>query len=106
MRAMGLDLPVEPRKRTIFVVDAPEARHPGAPLIIDPSGIWMRPEHGQWLAATVPAFPAVAAIAAAEYEPAGGLAFEQPALPTACCSVAMSRPAMMVVLSVTVSGAV
>lgn len=55
MRAMGLDLPVEPRKRTIFVVDAPEARHPGAPLIIDPSGIWMRPEHGQWLAATVPA---------------------------------------------------
>lgn len=55
MRPMGLDLPVEPRKRTIFVVDAPEARHPDAPLIVDPSGIWMRPEHGQWLAATVPA---------------------------------------------------
>lgn len=55
MRTVGLNLPVEPRKRTIFVVDAPAARHPGAPLIVDPSGIWMRPEHGQWLAATVPA---------------------------------------------------
>lgn len=54
MRGSGVDLPVEPRKRTIFVVDAPQARHPEAPLIIDPSGIWMRPEHGQWLTATVP----------------------------------------------------
>ena len=54
MHEAGLDLPVEPRKRTIFVVDAPKARHPDAPLIIDPSGIWMRPEHDQWLAATVP----------------------------------------------------
>ena len=55
LRTVGLNLPVEPRKRTIFVVDAPAARHPEAPLIVDPSGIWMRPEHGQWLAATVPA---------------------------------------------------
>ena len=55
MRTAGLDLPVEPRKRTVFVVDAPQARHPDAPLVIDPSGIWFRPEHGQWLAATVPA---------------------------------------------------
>lgn len=55
MRSVNLDLPVEPRKRTIFVVDAPAARHPDAPLVVDPSGIWMRPEHGQWLAATVPA---------------------------------------------------
>ncbi|WP_241963305.1 NAD(P)/FAD-dependent oxidoreductase [Paracoccus suum] len=55
MRSMDLDLPVEPRKRTVFFVDAPEARHPDAPLICDPLGIWCRPEHGQWLAATVPA---------------------------------------------------
>lgn len=55
MRSIGLDLPVEPRKRTIFVVDAPKARHPEAPLVVDPCGIWFRPEHGQWLAATVPA---------------------------------------------------
>lgn len=50
----GIDLPVEPRKRTVFVVDAPEARHPDAPLIIDPSGIYLRPEHGQWITAIVP----------------------------------------------------
>ncbi|MBV0891770.1 FAD-binding oxidoreductase [Paracoccus sp. Z118] len=55
MRTVDLDLPVEPRKRTVFVVDAPLARHPDAPLVIDPLGIWFRPEHGQWLAATVPA---------------------------------------------------
>lgn len=54
MVSLGLALPVEPRKRTVFVVDAPNARHPDAPLVVDPSGIWFRPEHGQWLAATVP----------------------------------------------------
>lgn len=50
----GADLPVEPRKRTVFVIDAPNARHPHAPLIIDHSGIYLRPEHGQWITATVP----------------------------------------------------
>jgi FAD-dependent oxidoreductase domain-containing protein 1 len=49
-----LHLPVEPRKRTVFVIDAPNARHPDAPLIIDHSGIYLRPEHGQWITATVP----------------------------------------------------
>lgn len=55
LRWLNEDLPVEPRKRTVFVVDAPQARHPEAPLVIDPQGYWMRPEHGSWLAATVPA---------------------------------------------------
>jgi glycine/D-amino acid oxidase-like deaminating enzyme len=50
----GIELPVEPRKRTVFVIDAPNARHPEAPLIIDHSGIYLRPEHGQWITATVP----------------------------------------------------
>lgn len=49
----GLGLPVEPRKRTVFVVDAPNARHPDAPLLID-HGFYLRPEHGQWITATVP----------------------------------------------------
>ena len=31
LRWAGLDLAVEPRKRTIFVIDAPHARHPDAP---------------------------------------------------------------------------
>ncbi|MBS0563982.1 MAG: FAD-binding oxidoreductase [Proteobacteria bacterium] len=53
-RMADLALPVEPRKRTVFVIDAPNARHPEAPLIIDHSGIYLRPEHGQWITATVP----------------------------------------------------
>lgn len=55
LRTAGLDLPVEPRKRTVFVFDAPHARHPEAPLIIDHQGYYIRPEHGQWIGATVPA---------------------------------------------------
>ncbi len=50
----GLVLPVEPRKRTVFVIDAPNARHRDAPLIIDHSGIYLRPEHDSWITATVP----------------------------------------------------
>lgn len=50
----GFALPVEPRKRTVFVIDAPNARHPDAPLIVDHSGIYLRPEHGLWITATVP----------------------------------------------------
>jgi FAD-dependent oxidoreductase domain-containing protein 1 len=47
-------LPVEPRKRTVFVIDAPNARHPDAPLIIDHQGYYMRPEQEGWITATVP----------------------------------------------------
>lgn len=52
-RMAGLDLAVEPRKRTVFVIDAPNARHPDAPLLVD-RGFYLRPEHGQWITATVP----------------------------------------------------
>ena len=54
MRMVGLDLPVEPRKRTVFVIDAPNARHPDAPLLVD-SGFYLRPEQNHWITATVPA---------------------------------------------------
>jgi glycine/D-amino acid oxidase-like deaminating enzyme len=55
LRMLGEDLPVEPRKRTVFVIDAPNARHPDAPLLVDHAGYYLRPEHDQWITATVPA---------------------------------------------------
>lgn len=54
LRWLGEDLPVEPRKRTVFVIDAPNARHPEAPLMVDHTGFYLRPEHEQWITATVP----------------------------------------------------
>ncbi|MGB8812919.1 MAG: FAD-binding oxidoreductase [Paracoccaceae bacterium] len=53
MRMAGLQLPVEPRKRTVFVIDAPNARHPDAPLLVD-AGYYLRPEQNHWITATVP----------------------------------------------------
>lgn len=52
-RMAGVDVPVEPRKRTVFVIDAPNARHPEAPLLID-KGYYLRPEHAHWITGTVP----------------------------------------------------
>lgn len=54
LRMAGLDIAIEPRKRTVFVIDAPNARIPSAPLMID-RDYWIRPEHQQWITATVPA---------------------------------------------------
>jgi glycine/D-amino acid oxidase-like deaminating enzyme len=53
LSGVGLSVPVEPRKRTVFVIDAPNARHPDAPLLID-AGFYLRPEGLQWITATVP----------------------------------------------------
>ena len=39
----GIDLPVVARRRTVFSVTCP-APLPGCPLLIDTSGIWLRPE--------------------------------------------------------------
>lgn len=42
----GIRLPVEPRKRYVYVIDsrdAPEALRQG-PLTVDPTGVWFRPE--------------------------------------------------------------
>ena len=49
----GIALPVEPRRRSVFVVDV--RKPPGAtPLTIDPSGVWFRPEGRFYLAGTTP----------------------------------------------------
>lgn len=55
LRHLDQDWPVEARKRTVFVIDAPNARHPDTPLTIDHTGYYMRPEHDAWIVATVPA---------------------------------------------------
>ncbi len=41
--ALGLVLPVSAKKRDVFVLDT-SARLPGCPLVIDPSGLWFRPD--------------------------------------------------------------
>ncbi len=50
---MGLHIPVAPKKRDVFVFDSPAAT-PGCPLVIDPSGIWFRPEGSGWLCGAPP----------------------------------------------------
>ena len=42
-RTVGFDLPVRARKRDVFVFQSP-AHLPDCPLVIDPSGLWFRPE--------------------------------------------------------------
>ena len=49
----GLVLPVEARKRNVFVVSCPETL-PGCPLVCDASGVWFRPEGAQFICGSAP----------------------------------------------------
>lgn len=51
---LGVDLPVSGKKRDVFVLDSPAAPLAGCPLVIDPSGVWFRPEGRGFLAGAPP----------------------------------------------------
>jgi FAD-dependent oxidoreductase domain-containing protein 1 len=46
--SVGVDLPVFARKRSVFVFTSPVSI-PRCPLVIDPSGLWFRPERDRFL---------------------------------------------------------
>ena len=52
-RSAGIDLPVPARKRCVFHVRSP-ARTPGCGLVIDPAGVYFRPEGDGWLCGVAP----------------------------------------------------
>ncbi len=49
----GLEIPVTPRKRQVFVLDCRE-RLEGCPLVIDPSGTYLRPEGTAYICGRAP----------------------------------------------------
>ncbi|CAO3431738.1 NAD(P)/FAD-dependent oxidoreductase [Azospirillum doebereinerae] len=49
----GVALPVSARKRCVFVFDCREPL-PACPLVIDPSGVWFRPEGAQFICGAPP----------------------------------------------------
>jgi len=50
---LGVGLPVRARKRDVFVFDSPAAL-PGCPLVVDPCGLWFRPEGRGYLCGAPP----------------------------------------------------
>lgn len=52
----GIEVPVEPRKRYVYVLDcrdAPDALRKG-PLTVDPTGVWFRPEGARFICGVSP----------------------------------------------------
>jgi len=49
----GIDLPVRPRKRVVHVFDC-RTEVPGCPLIVNPNGVYVRPESGQFICGVGP----------------------------------------------------
>ena len=50
----GVELPVFARRRTVYVISCPRPMHP-FPLLIDPTGFWIRPEGSKYIAGFSPA---------------------------------------------------
>ncbi|MHA6686008.1 NAD(P)/FAD-dependent oxidoreductase [Mesorhizobium sp. A556] len=71
----GLALPVEPRKRTVFVFEARE-KYADMPLLVDPSGVYVRPEGSVYLTGGAEHGENEAAADPVDFEPEWGL-FEE-----------------------------
>lgn len=50
----GIGLPVVPRKRNVFVFDCRTPLEPAVPLLIDPTGVYVRPESGGYICGVSP----------------------------------------------------
>jgi len=50
----GVELPVEARRRCVFVFDVERGAPTDCPLVIDASGVWFRPEGGSFIAGAAP----------------------------------------------------
>ena len=50
---LKIALPIEARKRTVFVIDNPKP-HPRMPLMVDPSGVYIRPEGNCYISGVCP----------------------------------------------------
>ncbi|HEY4193412.1 MAG TPA: FAD-binding oxidoreductase [Mesorhizobium sp.] len=64
----GLALPVEPRKRTVFVFEARD-KFADMPLLVDPSGIYVRPEGSVYIAGGAEVEEGEQAADPADFEP-------------------------------------
>lgn len=64
----GIALPVEPRKRSVFVFEARD-RFPDMPLIVDPSGIYVRPEGAVYITGGAESEDGEAAADPGDFEP-------------------------------------
>ena len=53
LQGTGFDLPVVGRKRCVFSFSSP-TQTPDCPLVIDPSGLWFRPEGRGWICGVPP----------------------------------------------------
>ena len=64
----GIGLPVEPRKRNVFVFEARD-RFADMPLVVDPSGIWLRPEGSVYIVGGAESEEGEAAADPSDFEP-------------------------------------
>jgi len=76
----GLSLPVEPRKRSVFVFEAKD-RFDDMPLLVDPSGIYVRPEGSVYITGGAEPHDADKAAGPEDFEPDWPL-FEEVIWPT------------------------